>query len=267
MISLPGQWLNHWKGKDPFEELFSLKGRVYRDQDCRKTLRFIFDHKPYFIKLHSGIGWKEIIKNLMQLKFPVTGAQNEWLAIRRLEKLGVNTMCLVGYGKKGINPARIKSFVITKEISNTVSLEELCDRWRSFPPDYSLKRAIITEVAKIAGTIHADGLNHRDFYICHFLLNISDGIENINATKLRLYLIDLHRTQIRTRIPVRWRVKDIAGLYFSSRDAGLTKRDLLRFARVYSNTALKTTLSKDKKFWKKVITRGDSLYAKIHKAT
>ena len=42
--------------------------------------------------------------------------------------------------------------------------------------------------------------------------------------KMRLYLIDLHRMQLRRKTPSRWIVKDIAGLYYSSMDIGLTKR-------------------------------------------
>jgi hypothetical protein len=42
-------------------------------------------------------------------------------------------------------------------------------------------------------------------------------------------LIDLHRAQLRKKTPRRWVVKDVAGLYFSVMDIGLTQRDLFRF--------------------------------------
>jgi heptose I phosphotransferase len=35
-------------------------------------------------------------------------------------------MPLAGYGKRGINPAKIQSFVITEELTNTASLEDFC---------------------------------------------------------------------------------------------------------------------------------------------
>ena len=38
---------------------------VYRDKEGRKTLRFMYRTKPFFLKLHSGIGWVEIFKNLI----------------------------------------------------------------------------------------------------------------------------------------------------------------------------------------------------------
>jgi len=265
MLVLPKAWLERWDGKDTFEQLFALEGRVYKEQQGRKTLRFTLDGKHYFAKLHNGVGWKEIIKYLLQLRLPVLGAQNEWRAIQRLEQLGIKTMRLLGYGKRGWNPARLQSFVITEELANTLSLEKFCCDWPMSPPSYALKRALITKVAEIARTLHEHGINHRDFYICHFLLDISAGVERIDPRHLNLYLIDLHRMQIRRRIPWRWRVKDIAALYFSSMHIGLTSRDLLRFIRVYRNKPLRASLSEDKVFWWHVRRRGIALYRKTHK--
>jgi hypothetical protein len=86
-----------------------------------------------------------------------------------------------------------------------------------------------------------------------------------HSQKLRLFLIDLHRVQIRRNTPMRWRVKDIAGLYFSSMDIGLTQRDLLRFIRLYRNKPLKVSLREDRVFWRRVTRRGISLYREIFK--
>jgi len=259
---LPRAWLDRWQERDAFDHLFAISGRVYREYGSRKTLRFGIDGQHYFAKFHDGVGWKEIIKNIFQLRLPVTSAKNEWLALKRLEQLGVNTACLVGYGKRGWNPAKFQSFVIMEELAGTVSLEDFCLSWSESPPSYALKRALIIEVAKIARTLHENGINHRDFYSCHFLLDITGGYDCIGLRPLRLYLIDLHRMQIRRRIPRRWRVKDIAGLYFSSMDIGLTKRDLLRFIRIYRGKPLKETLKEDGKFWRQIRRRGIALYRK-----
>ncbi|MDY6971141.1 MAG: lipopolysaccharide core heptose(I) kinase RfaP [Thermodesulfobacteriota bacterium] len=265
MVVLPKTWLDRWRGKDIFKELFALEGMVYKKKRNRKTLRFALQGKQYFAKLHQGVGWKEVIKNLLRLRRPVTDAQNESQAIQHLEQLGIKTARLVGYGKRGWNPARLQSFVITEELANTESLENFCSDWPTSPPSHSLKRALITEVAKIARRLHGHGINHRDFYVCHFLLDISSGRENIDPRCLTLYLIDLHRMQIRNRIPQRWRVKDIAALYFSSMEIGLTQRDLLRFVRVYRNKPLKVSLEEDKILWSRVSRRGLALHRRFRK--
>lgn len=108
--------------------------------------------------------------------------------------------------------------------------------------------------------IHENGANHRDFYLCHFLLDAHFG-ENLQVSpESKLYLIDLHRIQMRRKTPTRWSVKDIAGLYYSSKDIGLSKRDLLRFMRLYRGKPLREILANDMNFWRKVESRGNKLY-------
>lgn len=267
MIKLPKDWLERWQNQDIFDQVFSLTGEVYRNVNGRKTIRFALDGKYYFAKLHQGIGCKEILKNLLIFRMPVLGAQNEWRAIQRLEQLGIKTMRLVGYGKRGWNPARLQSFVITEELAHTESLENFCRNWPTSPPSYRFKRTLIKEVARIARTLHDHGMNHRDFYICHFLLDISAGREYICPSHLNLYLIDLHRVQIRRRTPLRWKVKDIAALYFSSMDIGLTQRDLFRFIREYQGEPLKASLNKESVFWRRVKRRGIAFKRKFYKNT
>jgi hypothetical protein len=112
-------------------------------------------------------------------------------------------------------------------------------------------------VAEIARTLHENGINHRDFYLCHFLLAMPITPP---YHKLTLYIIDLHRAQIRAHTPKRWIIKDLAGLYFSSKDIGLTRRDLLRFMKEYRNKTVKEVLEKEAAFWQRVKQRGDKLY-------
>lgn len=88
--------------------------------------------------------------------------------------------------------------------------------------------------------MHAAGINHRDCYICHFLLHLPfTGRED----ELKISVIDLHRAQIRSKVPRRWRDKDLIGLYFSSMNIGLTQRDIWRFMKVYFGMPLRTIFS------------------------
>lgn len=245
------------KTSEPFDELMSLRGEIYRELEGRRTQKITLGGKNYFIKQHTGVGWKEIFKNLLQFRLPVFSASNEWCAVNRLHELGIPTMDVVGYGCRGINPARLHSFLITRELPKHTSLEDFCKNWEKEPPDFRLKQTIIKKVAHIAREIHTNGINHRDFYLCHFLLEILDDKNNFT-----LYLIDLHRAAIRRRTPLRWIIKDLAGLYFSSKNSGLTKRDLLRFMKEYRNNSLSELIT-DRSFWLKVKKRGDELYRKL----
>ena len=216
--------------KDPFAKAFALDGEVFRCVKNRKTIRFIWNGKPYFVKLHGGVGWKEIFKNLFQFKRPVLGAANEYRAIRHLERLGIDTMRVCAFGERGWNPAARESFLVTAELERMTPLEDFCRDWKIQPPDPALKRRLITRLAEVCAGMHYSGLNHRDCYICHFLL---DRTALEQKDEIRLFVLDLHRAEIRKRIPRRLRVKDLAGIFFSSMDLGLSRADALRFMAVY----------------------------------
>ena len=72
--------------------------------------------------------------------------------------------------------------------------------------------------------------------------------------------MDLHRAQIRRRVPRRWRVKDVASLYFSALDIGLTRRDVLRFLRAYFQQPLKTVVAEQASLLRAVEGKADKLY-------
>lgn len=233
---------------------------VYRSKEGRKTLRFDFQGRSWFLKLHSGVGWAEIFKNLLQGRLPVLSAANEYEAVLALQKLGVDTMSVGAYAKTGANPAAIKSMIVTEDLVATVSLEDYCANWADSPPALSTRLRILRKLADSAGRMHRAGINHRDFYICHFHLDESTLV-NSQPT---CYLIDLHRAQIRARTPRRWQVKDLAGLYFSAMDCGLTERDLLRFMRHYSPGGLRQAQTVDADLWRDVAKRAQALYRREH---
>lgn len=238
-----------------FEWLMALKGDVYRALEGRRTQRITIGENTYFIKQHKGVGWKEIFKNILQLRVPVISAKNEWRALQKLQELNIPAPEVLGYGCRGINPAALQSFIITRELAKNCSLEDLSKEWEQNPPVFSDKLKIIKEVARIARILHVNGVNHRDFYICHFLLDLSIPI----SLGPRLYLIDLHRAGLRKHVPERWVVKDLAGLYFSSKKVGLTARDLFRFMKAYRGKSLRDVIKNETSFWRKVRERGDKL--------
>lgn len=260
MIDLRQDVAAQFKGDDAFDQILALQGDVYRQLEGRRTLRWERDGQGYFIKVHLGVGWGEIVKNLCSLRLPVLGASNEYHAIRRLEQLNLATMAIAGYGSRGWNPARRQSFLITDELTDVVSLEDFCRDWRQQPPAPRLKRTLIREVARIARVLHESGVNHRDFYLCHFLADRGSLDRARTGVPPRLHLIDLHRVQLRARVPRRWVVKDLGGLLFSSLDIGLTFRDYCRFLRAYRAGGLHDILPAEQGFWQAVVRRAGRIY-------
>ncbi len=254
MIFLNEEFSQLWQGRDPFAEVDNLDGKVFRAVKNRRTFRWEHNGKGYFVKIHHGVGWQEIWKNLLQGKMPVLGAKNEWIALNRLKELGIETMTPAAFGIKGWNPARQTSFIITEELRDVISLEDFCRNWQKQPPPFRLKQLLIAQVAAASRRMHKGGLNHRDYYICHFLMQLPGDALNPDSQSLKLHLIDLHRAQFRRKVPRRWIIKDLAGLWFSAMDIGLTRRDLLRFMRIYENRPTWQILSSkpEMKFWQRV---------------
>ena len=244
---------------DAFEQIMALQGDIYRDMPGRLTIRLSLGGQSYFIKQHFGVGWSEIFKNLISLRLPVVSAMTEVRAIQKLNQLGIPTTTLVAFARRGHSPASMRSFVMTQDLGDIVSLETLCADWKKNPPDLRFKRRLIVAVAKLARTLHDNGMNHRDFYICHLCLDK----QRLAINEIYLYLIDLHRVGIRPKISPSDRMKDIAGLYFSSLNIGLSKRDFLRFLSVYCGN-LHDVMAKDSGFWARVQQRARKLYYKFH---
>ncbi len=233
---------------------------IYRRREGRVTLRFGFAGRAFFLKLHRGVGWGEICKNLLQGRLPVVAASNEYRAVTALRALGVDTLTVTAYARLGVNPAAIRSMLVTEELVGTVSLEDFCADWVHTPPQPAVRLRLVRKLADSARRMHAAGINHRDFYLCHFHLDPA----SLPGAGLRCYLIDLHRAQLRRRTPLRWRVKDLAGLYFSALDCGLERRDLWRFMRHYSAGGLAQALGADRAMWLQVARRALRLYRKHH---
>lgn len=250
---------------DPYVFLRDIQGDVYRDVKGRVTKRFSHQGKSYFVKLHSGVGWSEILKNLLQLRLPILGARNEWQAVSRLQELGIDTMTVAAYGEKGWNPATRKSFIITEDLSNTRSLEDICGQWPEQAVDFSSKKQLIEKLANVSRLLHQNGICHRDYYICHFLLDLDSQREDSQGGEsiLKVSVIDLHRALIKSNLSKRWIIKDVAGLYFSAMDIGLTQRDLFRFMKCYQHQELRQCLQSDAGFWRAVEKRAVSMYRRL----
>lgn len=241
---------------DVFHQVMQMQGKAFRDVPGRKTIQVQFGASSYFIKQHFGVGWGEIFKNLISFKLPIVSARTEKLAIEKLGSIGIATTPLVGFGVRGCSPASLQSFLITKDLGNIISLEDLCVDWKNTPPVLKFKRQLIIAVAQLARTLHINGLNHRDFYMCHLCLDANA----LNNNEIKLYLIDLHRMLIHKRPANHDNMKDIAALYFSSLDMGFMARDYLRFKHYYAKGVQSITPA----FWQQVTSRADRLYAKFH---
>ncbi len=243
------------KAGNIFNTIMTLQGRVFRSVKGRKTLQIELSGNRYFIKQHFGVGWAEILKNLIVFRKPIIGAKTEKDAIQALDQIGIPTTPLVAFGEQGFNPANKQSFLITRDLGNIVSLEDFCRDWKEHPPSNKLRQQIVIAVATLANKLHQAGLIHRDFYLCHLCLDA----DLLQKGEIKLYLIDLHRMLMNQSIGGKGTMKDIAALYFSAMDVGLSPKDIELFKQNYCQGL-------PAKFWPNVCVRANKLYAKFHSA-
>ena len=105
-----------------FDQCMQLEGERFRYQKGRLTQRIHIGNQSYFIKQHFGVGLRELIKNWLQFRSPVLGAKNEWLALEKLNQLGVRTPKIMAYGEKGWLPSKRQSFILMEDLSPITSL-------------------------------------------------------------------------------------------------------------------------------------------------
>lgn len=250
-----------------FDHLLDLQGEVYREVKHRRTSRVKIGGRHYFLKVHRGPGWGEIFKDLFQARLPVVSARTEWEAIEQLQRLGIQAPRIAGKGWRGANPAARESFLLTEELPGMLSLESLLVEWKNWPAakKSGLKWQLIESIGQLAGTMHGHGLNHRDFYLCHFLIS-RKSLENWRSgDALPLTLIDLHRMQQRAHVPRRWLLKDLAGLLFSALDTPMRPRDCLRFLRAYRGKDWWTSVKQESGLWGSVQREAARLYQGFHR--
>ena len=258
-LYLEGELAHAWADRDPFEALLQMEGETFRALEGRTTLRFELNDQHYFLKRHLGVGWAEIAKNLLTARLPVLGAANEWRALQHLRTHGVKTPVPLAFGQRGINPARRQSVLVMSELARMTDLEKLTAGWGAFPPSYALRKHIVEAVAGTARAMHGCGVNHRDFYLCHLWLPDACLDE---AEPVQLYVIDLHRAQIRKKVPRRWLIKDLGALYYSTLNSGITRRDVMRFLRRYTGQSVRHLLREDGVFWQAVSDRAVAIYTR-----
>ncbi len=255
MLYVPAAISAHLTG-DVFEACMQLQGKAFRDVPSRKTMRVQINGRNYFIKQHFGVGWAEVFKNLLSFKLPILGAMTEVRAIQKLTEIGIASTPLVAYGQRGCNPATMQSFVLTEDLGDIVSLEEMLMDRQSYPMSEDAKQQMLEAVANIASKLHSAGqskaLAHRDFYLCHFVLSRQYAV----AHHYDLHLIDLHRMLQNQSLNGNAVMKDIAGLYFSMLQNGLEPQHLSVFKQYY--------LPKTADFWAKVEARANKLFAKFN---
>ena len=212
--------------------------RIQFETDSPRATLFLkrYNNTPKSIQIRN---WLAHRKRAVTMSYDLTPAEN-------LQKLGINTPKTICYGSEWLGLFEKRSFIITEKIPDSQSLEtQLPECFSSENPQE--KKYFIDSLAKFIRKFHGTGFRHRDLYLCHIFY----------SQPSRFTLIDLHRCFRPNFRADRFRLKDIAQLYYSAPGKTISKTDRLRF---YLRYAGKNTLSaSDKSLIAKIKAKADRM--------
>jgi hypothetical protein len=210
--------------------------------ECGRTTLFLkrYDRPPLLLQL----------SNWFRHRRRISYGFSEVDASQKLTAAGINTPKIVCYGWQCGILFEKRSFCITEKIPDAESLErKLPDCFNNSHTARILKhrRDFISRLAALVKSFHATGLRHRDLYFSHIFYS-NNG---------RFYLIDLARVFKPLILAERFRMKDIAQLYYSALGKCFSRTDRLRFYLEYTGRSKLT--NEDKVFICTVINKAQRM--------
>jgi len=225
-------------------ELAKHRSRVQFDLAEPKATVFLkrYDRVPILTQIRN---WLHHHRRASTSSFDRSGAG-------QLAAAGINTPETIAYGEQWAWGFEKRSFIITRRIRRAESLErKLPDFFYQERSGENLKRrsAFIEGLADFVRRFHETGFRHCDLYFSHVFLG--EGGD--------LYLIDLQRVFRPWLLKERFRVKDIAQLYYSAPAKYFSRADRLRFYLRYAGR--KKLTCADKRLLRKVNARAKTIAA------
>ena len=215
----------------------TLDGDCMRSLKDRENWRLRMDGQTVYLKKHHIRTWAGHLRARLGLGPGETAARTEARNVRNLARDGVDAMTLIAFGERLASDGLLESFLLTEDLRGYAQLDhfinarfpqrELHRTMTRRPQATRDMKALIAEVARVARRFHEAGYNHRDLYCCHFFINESE------AGRFAVRLIDLQRVQHRRHFRRRWIVKDLAQLAYSAPRERVKCTHKMAFMRTY----------------------------------
>jgi len=236
------------------------KNQVIKSTKKKRTiykLHLLSEDPPhsFYLKHYKAPTLKDLIKSFLQLEKPKT-ALVELNNIIMFHFLGIPTSIPVMAGIKRGFLYWGDSLLLTEALLDTVPVDQFIKEKYTPPIDLKgliQKRRLIYKIAELTRKMHNEGICHRDLYLCHILIIEKDSRD------IDLFIMDLHRVFRPRWKRIRWIVKDLASLYYSSPREAITNTDYIRFLKHYFGTEKLTKTHKE--LIKKIIKKEKKIRA------
>lgn len=207
----------------------------FHSKQGRSIARWALPGGPtVFIKRHYRESWwRRLIAKLTRMP----RWSSAWQEYRNLRWAAATKLSVPRTVAVGARIAPLAGFIALEELSGQLALHELIPlAHRTLHPTNFIvwKRGLVTEIARLARTLHARSRFHKDLYLCHFFAPTRYAAMPPASWTGRVAMIDLHRLGCHPLSAPWWRLKDLAQLLYSSDVPGVSARDRLRFWRLYA---------------------------------
>jgi heptose I phosphotransferase len=195
-----------------------------------------YDRPPILVQL----------KNWLSARRRISCGYFDFEPAKKLTAAGINNPKIISYGEQWSIFFEKKSFIITEKIPDAESLERKlpdCFNGPATVEKLKLQRSFIAQLSAFIRKFHETDYRHRDLYLSHIFYSDSGNF----------YLIDLARAFKPIVWRRRFRIKDIAQVYYSAPATYFSNTDRLRFYVGYTGQSKLT--KKDKVFVRKVINK------------
>ena len=203
-------------------------------------------HITLFLKRYDRPSILVQLRNWLSHRSRKSCSLIEFEQINELAAAGINTPKIVSYGQQWGIFFEKRSFIITEKIPNAESLERKLPSFFTGPAtteDLKLRRDFIARLAGFVKKLHETNFRHRDLYLSHIFYD----------DKGKFHLIDLARVFKPIVWHQRFRIKDIAQLYYSAPAKYFSNTARLCFYLGYTGRDKLT--GKDKIFIRKVVNK------------
>lgn len=190
-----------------------------------------------YLKRHYQLPWWQGWLAVLAPGASWSPAFQEWDHLEWARRQGFPVPRTPAAGQFLLPGGRLQSFLAVEELTGMLPLHEaipLAARRLDARTFAAWKRGLVTEVARLARTLHGLRHFHKDLYLCHFYVAESDITAPPRDWVGRVHLIDLHRLAGHRWTWPWWQAKDLGQLLYSSAVEGVTPRDRLRFWAEYT---------------------------------
>jgi len=148
----------------------------------------------------------------------------EWHWMLELLDAGIPCAQPVALGEQVEGGREARSATVSREVPGQ-SLETWVSRWNG--AEHELIHRLGIHVARLVGRLHRRGFVHRDLYLSHVYFDADAPLERA------LHLIDLQRVLKPRLRHLRWIIKDLAALNYSTPTHVVSNTERIRWLRRY----------------------------------